>query len=77
MKYFLNILLYIGIPLSIFSQSVNYYQSCFGLSGEELRSELHELISNHTAYSYTTTKTILRESDEDPNNPSNIIYEIT
>ena len=77
MKYFLNIILYIGIPFSIFSQSVNYYQSCFGLSGEELKSELHELISDHTSYSYTTTKTILREADEDPNNAGNIILTYT
>ena len=77
MKYFLNIILYIGIPFSIFSQSVNYYQSCFGLSGEDLKSELHELISDHTSYSYTTTKTILREADEDPNNAANIILVYT
>ena len=73
MKHFLHIILYIGIPFFTICQTVDYYQSCFGLSGEELKSELHELISDHTSYSYTTTKDILRESDEDPNNPSNII----
>ena len=73
MKHVLHIILYIGIPFFTICQTVDYYQSCFGLSGEELKSELHELISDHTSYSYTTTKDILRESDEDPNNPSNII----
>ena len=76
MKNLINTIL-LTIPFTIFSQTVDYYQSCFGLYGEELRSELHELISDHTSYSYTTTKNILRESDEDPNNPSNIILVYT
>lgn len=73
----LIITILLTIPFTIFSQTVDYYQSCFGLYGEELRSELNELISNHTSYSYTTTKNILRESDEDPDNPSNIILVYT
>ena len=76
MKNLINTIL-LTIPFTIFSQTVDYYQSCFGLYGEELRSELNELISNHTSYSYTTTKNILRESDEDPDNPSNIILVYT
>ena len=76
MKNLINTIL-LTIPFTIFSQTVDYYQSCFGLYGEELRSELHELISDHTSYSYTTTKNILRESDEDPDNPSNIILVYT
>ena len=70
MKNLFYFLLYISLPAYVFTQPVNYYQSCFGLSGEELRSELHNLIKDHTSFSYTTTKTI---SDEDNNNPSNII----
>ena len=58
MKNLINTIL-LTIPFTIFSQTVDYYQSCFGLYGEELRSELHELISDHTSYSYTTTKNIL------------------
>lgn len=73
MKNLFYFLLYISLPVYVFAQPVNYYQSCFGLSGEELRSELYNLIKDHTSFSYTTTKTILRESDEDNNNPSNII----
>tara|TARA_B100000579_G_scaffold197867_1_gene161731 strand:+ start:16526 stop:18769 length:2244 start_codon:yes stop_codon:yes gene_type:complete len=56
-----------------FSQPNSYYQTCNGLTGDELKEELHNIIKNHTAFSYTTTKTILRDADEDPNNPSNII----
>ena len=55
------------------AQPNNYYESCSGLNGEELKNELHNIIKNHTSYSYTTTKSILRDSDEDPNNSSNII----
>ena len=55
------------------SQPNNYYESCIGLEGDELKSELHNIIKDHTAYSYTMTKSILRDADEDPNNPSNII----
>jgi len=55
------------------AQSNNYYESCNGLEGEELKEELHNIIKDHTSFSYTTTKSILRDSDEDPNNPSNII----
>tara|TARA_B100000575_G_C23143364_1_gene666248 strand:- start:6053 stop:8272 length:2220 start_codon:yes stop_codon:yes gene_type:complete len=56
-----------------YAQPNNYYGSCNGLNGEELKNELHNIIKNHTSYSYTTTKSILRDSDEDPNNSSNII----
>ena len=56
-----------------YAQPNNYYESCNGLNGEELKNELHNIIKNHTSYSYTTTKSILRDSDEDPNNSSNII----
>ena len=61
------------ISLIAFSQPNNYYATCFGLEGDALKTELHNIIKDHTAFSYTTTKSILRESDEDPNNPSNII----
>ena len=55
------------------AQPNSYYESCSGLNGEELKNELHNIIKNHTSYSYSTTKSILRNSDEDPNNSSNII----
>ena len=45
--------------------------------GEALRAELHNTIKDHQSFSYTTTKTILREADEDYNNPDNIILVYT
>ena len=54
-------------------QPSNYYATCYGLEGEELKEELHNIIKDHTAFSYTTTKSILRDADEDPNNSANII----
>ncbi|MBF25823.1 MAG: hypothetical protein CMP49_04835 [Flavobacteriales bacterium] len=70
-----KIILSITIFLNYFcwAQPNTYYESCIGLTGEELRLELHNIIKDHTSFSYTTTKTILREADEDPNNDNNII----
>ena len=70
-NYILSILLCCNWVM--IAQSNNYYESCNGLEGEELKEELHNIIKDHTSFSYTTTKSILRDSDEDPNNPSNII----
>ncbi len=56
---------------------LGYYDSINGLTGEELKTALNLIISNHTEYPYTSTATdvwdILSEADEDPNNPDNII----
>jgi endonuclease I len=54
-----------------------YYDGIDGLTGETLKKALHDIVSGHTEYPYTSTKTdvwdILRDADEDPNNPDNII----
>ena len=65
------------ISTTLMAQTTNYYESCNGLSGEALRAELHNIIKDHQSFSYTTTKTILREADEDYNNPDNIILVYT
>ena len=65
------------ISTTLMAQTTNYYESCNGLSGEALRGELHNIIKDHQSFSYTTTKTILREADEDYNNPDNIILVYT
>ena len=59
------------------AQPNDYYETCNGLGGEELKEQLHNIIKDHTSFSYTTTKSILRDSDEDPNNTSNIILVYT
>ena len=70
-----KIIIYITIILSYsaWSQPNSYYESCAGLTGGELKEELHNLIKDHNVFSYTTTKSILRDADEDPNNSENII----
>lgn len=55
-----------------------YYDSISGLTGEELKAALNDIITNHTEYPYTSSSEtdvwdILREADEDPNNPDNVI----
>jgi len=65
------------LTTSLIAQPTNYYESCLGLSGDALRAELHNIIKDHQSFSYTTTKTILREADEDYNNPANILLVYT
>lgn len=55
-----------------------YYDSVESLTGDDLKAALHLVISNHTEFDYThDTRTdvwdILREADEDPDNPDSII----
>lgn len=64
------------IPLS--DAAIAYYKSLQnGLTGEALKNALNDLISNHITFPYTSNTTdtwdILRDVDEDPNNPNNII----
>lgn len=50
-----------------------YYSSADGLSGNDLKAALHNIIKNHDEQSYDALKTILKKSDEDPDNPANVI----
>jgi len=51
-----------------------YYDDAIGLTGTQLKTALHNIIDDHTEYSYTNLRDfILEETDEDPNNSSNII----
>jgi len=51
-----------------------YYSSASGLTGNQLKSALHNIIDDHTEYSYNDLRDfILRDTDEDPDNPNNII----
>jgi endonuclease I len=51
-----------------------YYDGTEGLDGEALKDALHDIIDNHDEYSYNDLRDfILRETDEDPNNPNNVI----
>jgi endonuclease I len=50
-----------------------YYMGAGGLDGEALKAFLNELIDDHTFVSYGDLRDILQITDEDPNNPNNII----
>lgn len=51
-----------------------YYEDAEGLKGEALKTALHNIIDNHTEYSYNDLRDfILRETDEDPDNSNNVI----
>lgn len=50
-----------------------YYDEAMGLTGNELRQALHGIIDDHIEYSYDQIKSILQETDEDPDNSNNVI----
>lgn len=50
-----------------------YYSSASGLSGEALKTALHNIIDDHTEFSYDACTDILRDIDEDPLNSNNVI----
>ena len=58
-----------------------YYSTAENKSDQSLRSALHNIIDDHTTYSYTSSSTdtwdILRESDADPNNANNVLLVYT
>ncbi|MFF2324600.1 MULTISPECIES: endonuclease I family protein [unclassified Streptomyces] len=50
-----------------------YYQDALGKSGTALKSALHTIISDQTKISYSQVWEALKDTDEDPDNPSNVI----
>lgn len=56
---------------------LNYYNGTQGLLGNQLKTQLNSIISNHTVFPYTSSSTdvwaILQAIDEDPNNSNNVI----
>ena len=51
-----------------------YYDSAIGLSGDNLKTALHNIINDHDEYSYNDLRDfILKATDEDPNNSNNVI----
>lgn len=50
-----------------------YYDAAIGKTGEALKTALHNIIDDHTELSYSEVWDALRETDEDPNNPNNVI----
>lgn len=50
-----------------------YYQSAQGLTEDDLKSALNQTLRGHTRFTYSCVWDILQETDEDPNNSSNVI----
>ena len=50
-----------------------YYDRAQGLVGPELKAALHEIIKVNKQYEYGEVWDILKYTDEDPNNPGNVI----
>jgi len=76
MKYIIIISLFLFSSLYA-DIPAGYYDSASGLSGETLKSALHNIIDDHTEFTYTSTATdvwdILKETDQDPDNADNVI----
>ena len=66
-----NFLLFAGLFAQI---PPGYYDDAQGLQGDQLKAALHNIIDDHTWYSYNDLRDfILKDTDEDPNNPNNVI----
>lgn len=53
--------------------SDEYYETANGLQGAALKAELNEIIDNHRQLSYSQVWDALKITDEDPNNPNNVL----
>ncbi|MCD4681908.1 MAG: endonuclease, partial [Bacteroidales bacterium] len=75
MKYSILLTIFVAITFLAKAQiPPGYYDAANGLTGDALKISLHNIIDDHTEYSYDDLRDfILMETDEDPNNPSNII----
>ncbi len=72
------ILLLFLLAGSLFAQiPVDYYTPAEGLSGDNLKAALHDIIKDHKEFPYSSSSTdtwdILKESDKDTINPENVI----
>lgn len=50
-----------------------YYNTAEGKTGDALKTELHNIIDDHQTLPYDAVWGALRNTDEDPNNPNNVI----
>jgi endonuclease I len=67
------IILILLATLAIAAIPDGYYNNASGLSGTALKTALHGIIDGHTEFSYDYLKTALPQTDEDPNNSSNLV----
>lgn len=63
----------IGLHEEVIVIYEDYYLGADNLEGQALKTFLNQLIDDHTVISYGGLRDALQNSDEDPNNPNNII----
>lgn len=51
----------------------DYYADAEGLTGDELKNALHEIVSDSTTLTYDEVWSALRDTDEDPADPESVI----
>jgi endonuclease I len=56
-----------------FNPPADYYSATVNLTGTALKAALHTIIRDHKEFSYGEVWDILKETDADLNNPSNVI----
>jgi len=71
-------ILLLFLPIFLLAQIPSgYYDTIQDQTGDELKTILYNIIKDHTEYPYTSSSTdtwdILKDADEDPNNPENVI----
>ena len=69
----LIIIFLISLNGILLAQPIGYYNGTENLSGEQLKSALHEIIKGHVDFSSSRAKDIINYSDADPDNPDNVI----
>lgn len=77
MKKILTVLLAVITTITVYGQQTGYYDGVDGKDGEQLKTALHDIIKDHTVYSYYASKFIFKLSDADPTNPDNVIQVYT
>jgi endonuclease I len=76
-RFNLTLAMFFAVILSQAQIPSGYYNSTESLAGEQLKTALHNIIKDHIVFPYTSSSTdtwdILKESDKDTANPSNVI----
>ncbi len=67
------IIFYFFALVNCLGQPLNYYQGAFALDSLNLKAYLHSLLEDHNEFDYQTVKTILRQTDQDPQYVNNVL----
>ncbi len=77
MKTLITLITLFTFHMSFGQIPLGYYDSANGLTGESLKTALHNIIKDHIEFPYTSSGTdvwdILKETDRDTLNPNNVI----